>query len=138
MIILFLYYSFNCQQNSLIRQIEKFFRQIERISLHLILPCVLLMWFHEIKITLQTVFFACQKVQRKVNGTTSSTTRMLMFWQRKEIVLRELSDRNYLEFGIYLYNKYSLISSLVITLTFHYTLYLVQYKRSRRLQKKKR
>ena len=134
MIILFLYCSFNCQQNSLIQ----IFRQIERISLHLILPCVLLMWFHEIKITLQTIFFACQKVQRKVNGTTSSTTRMLMFWQRKKIVLRELSDRNYLEFGIYLYNKYSLISSLVITLTFHYTLYLVQYKRSRRLQKKKR
>ena len=43
-----------------------------------------------------------------------------------KIILSEFSDKNNLEWGIYIYDKYSLIASLIITLTFHYTLYLIQ------------
>ena len=50
-------------------------------------------------------------------------------------ILREFLDRNDLEWEIYLYDIYSLVASLIITFTFHYTLYLIHNEWSRWLEK---
>ena len=74
----------------------------------------------------------------KYQNTTSSSTRMLLFWQRNNrIIFRESSDRNNLAWEIYLYDTYPFVVSLIINLTFHGTLYLIQNKWSRRLEKGK-
>ena len=47
--------------------------------------------------------FTCRTLQGKGNGTTSSSIGMLLFWLRNNMVLlREFSDRNDLEWEIYL------------------------------------
>ena len=51
------------------------------------------------------------------------------------VILREFLERNNLEWEIYLYNIYFLVASLIITLTFHCTLYLSHNEWSRRLER---
>ena len=76
--------------------------------------------------------FACQILQGKANGTTSSTTEMLLFWQRKkdnpQRVLRQKRSwvRN-LSMRLYYF-----IVSLIITLRFQCTLYLIQNEGSKK------
>ena len=53
------------------------------------------------------------------------------------MILREFSDRNDLtiyELTIDLYDIYYFVASMIITHTFHCTLYLVQNERSARLE----
>ena len=51
--------------------------------------------------------------------TTSSNTQMLLFWHRHNP--QRVFRWNDLEWEIYLYDIYSLVASLIINLTFHYT-----------------
>ena len=80
-------------------------------------------------------FLACQLLRGKCNGATSSSTQILLFERGTSIILRELLDRNDLEWEIYLYDIYSLVDSLIITLIFHCTLYLIHNEWSRKLEK---
>ena len=75
-------------------------------------------------------FLACQILQRKCNGNSSSSTWMLLFWHRGT-----RTGGNDLEWETYLYDICSLVASLIIMLTFHCTLYLIHNKLLRRLEK---
>ena len=106
----------------------------ERKSLHLLLPRVLRR-SHETRIICEKKLLACQILRRKYNGRTSSSTRMLLFWQRhKDNPQKNFwQKRSYWE--IYLYDTCSLVASLIITLTFHCTLHLIPNEWSRKLEK---
>ena len=54
-----------------------------------------------------------------------------------KIILREFSNWKEFEWEIYLYDIRLFITSLIITLIFHCTLYLVQNEKSRKLGKRK-
>ena len=73
--------------------------------------------------------FARQMLQRKGNGTTSSTIRMLLFWQRNKDNLLKLSrqERSWV-INLSIQYIFSFIASLITTFTFHFTLYLIQNK----------
>ena len=82
-----------------------------------------------------TILFACQILPSKGNRTASSITRMLVFDIGTKIVLREFPNRKDLEWEIYLYH---FINSLLITLTFHCTLFLIQINNEDSWKKKNR
>ena len=102
----------------------QFFCRTERKPLYLVLPCALL----------------------KCNGTTSSSTRMLLFWQRHRdnaqrafrqewSWVRNLSVRYIFSCCFIDNNTCSLVASLIITFAFHCKLYLIHNEWSRRLEK---
>ena len=77
--ILSLYSPTNFQWSRVIQ----IFSRMERKSLHLVLPCVLLRSFH-VSLFPGVPLFPCQILQRKCSGRTCSSTRMLLFWQRRK------------------------------------------------------
>ena len=112
----------------------QFFCWTEGKSLHFVLPCVLLKRFREKWIICKKIVFLSNIV--KGNGMTSSTNRMLLFWQRNKndpqgVFRQESSSVRSL------HDIYSFVASLIITLTFYSTLYLIQSKWSRRPEKRK-
>ena len=89
---------------------------------------------------------ACQIFRRKCNGKTSSSTRMLLFWQRHRdnaqrafrqewSWVRNLSVRYIFSCCFIDNNARSLVASLIITFAFHCKLYLIHNEWSRRLEK---
>ena len=104
-------------QYSMVIQI---FCRTERKSLQLVLPCVLLRQFHETRMICEKKLLACQILWRKCNGRRLLQTLKCCYFDIG-IILREFLDRNDLEWEIYLYDIYSLVASLIINLTFHYT-----------------
>ena len=64
--------------------IIQIFCRTERKSRHLVLLCVLLRRFHETRMMREKKLLACQILRRKCSWTTSSSTRMLLFWQRHQ------------------------------------------------------
>ena len=72
--------------------------------------------------------FARQMSQRKGNGTTSSTIRMLFFWQRNKDNLKLSRQERSWVINLSIQYIFSFIASLITTFTFHFTLYLIQNK----------
>ena len=108
----------------------------ERKSVQLIFPCVFLRHFYETRM-----------MCKKVVSLTSITKKVQCddFFKNSNVVIltealgqsSEYSDRSDLEWKVYLYNIYSLVASLIITLTFHCTLHLIHNEWSRRLEKRR-
>ena len=130
--ILSLNYATNFQYSMVI----EIFCRTERKSLRLVLPCVLLRQFPETRMINEKTLLTCQILWRKCGGERLlQALKWHYFGKGTRIILREFLDRNDVELEIYLYDIYYLVASLIITLTFHCTLYLIHNEWSRRLEK---
>ena len=100
------------------------------------ITCILRRQFDETRMICENLF-PYQIAKESTMGRLLRTLEFCCFNTGTKIILRELSDRNDLEWKIYLYDIYSFVASLIITLKFHFTLYLIQTEWSKKLEKRK-